>query len=106
MFNLNFITAIVAAVLQAHSVVLDKAALSVKNVSYKTYTVISFPLFTAFTLIIFLIFRPPLSLGLFGGWLGCLLWLSIAIAIINNLIFYRALDQDRLGEMQTIELLR
>lgn len=103
---MNALLPILAAFLQAGSFTLDKAVLSLKHVTYKTYTGISFPLMFLITLVIFVIFRPPLTLALFSG---SLLWLLIGssfITILSNLIFYRALDDDHLGEIQTIQLLQ
>ena len=95
-----------AAILQACSFTLDKVTLSIKRVTHKTYMSVSFPLIFIFTLIIFLIMRPPLTIDLFAG---KLLWLIIAIiimAIITNWLFYRALKKDFLSEIQTFSLLR
>lgn len=97
---------IFSAILQAGSFTLDKVVLSLKNVTYKTYTGISFPLIFLITLVIFIIFRPPLTLALFSGNSLRLLIILTFITIITNLIFYRALDDDNLGEIQTIELLQ
>ncbi len=102
---MNFLFPIIAAILQASSFTLDKVILSIKRVNFKTYTGVSFPLIFLITLIIFLIFRPPLSFNLLAGNLWWLLLISIGISIITNLIFYRALDDDHLGEIQTIDLL-
>jgi drug/metabolite transporter (DMT)-like permease len=103
---MNFLFPFLAAVLQAGSFALDKVVLSVRRVSFKTYTGVSFPLIFFITLVIFLIFQPPLSFSLFSGKFFWLILLSIAFSIIINLIFYRALDADRLSEMQTIDLLK
>jgi len=103
---MNFIFPFLAAVLQAGSFTLDKVVLSVRRVSFKTYTGISFPLIFFITLIIFLIFQPPLSLSLFSGKFFWLILASIILAIVINLIFYRALDANRLSEIQTIDLLK
>ena len=103
---MNFLFPILGAVLQAGSATLDKVILSVQQVHYKTYTAYSFPLIFFITFIIFLIFRPPLSFDLFTGNLLWLLIVLIGISITTNFIFYRALDNDRLGEIQTIDLLR
>lgn len=102
---MNFIFPILAAILQACSLTLDKTILSIRRVNFKNYTGVSFPLIFFITLIIFLIFRPPLSLSLFAGNLWWLLFVSIGINIVTNLIFYRALDDDKLGEIQTLDLL-
>ena len=103
---MSFVFPILAAILQAGSFTLDKIVLSVRRVNFKTYTGISFPLIFLITLIIFFIFRPPLSLNLFAGNLSWLLLISIGMTVITNLIFYRALDNDKLGEIQTLDLLR
>jgi len=102
---MNFLFPILAAILQAGSFTLDKVILSIRRVTFKTYVGISFPLIFVITLVIFLIFRPPLSLELFYGNLWWLILLSVAVTIINNLFFYRALDGDKLSEIQTLELL-
>ena len=94
-----------ASVLQASSFTLDKFILSIRKVSYKAYIGISFPLMAIFTLIIFLIFKPPLSIGLFKGKFFWLILLLTILAIATNIIFYRALKSDFLSEIQTIDLL-
>ncbi len=94
-----------AAVLQASSITLDKITLSIRRVNFKTYTGASFPLIFLITFIVFLIFRPPLSFDLLAGNLWWLLLVSIAMTITSNLMFYRALDDDKLGEIQTLDLL-
>jgi drug/metabolite transporter (DMT)-like permease len=95
---------LVAAVLYAGSYTLDKVVLSMRGVNYKTYVGISFPLSFVITAILFLIFRPSLTLGMFSGYTGLLLLFSIALLICGNLIFFRALDDDSLGEIQIIDL--
>jgi uncharacterized membrane protein len=96
--------AIIAAILQASSFTLDKVILSIRRVNYKTYTGLSFPLVFAITLVIFFLVRPPFSSHLFSGTLLWLLPVSPGLAIITNLIYYRALDHDNLGEIQTLDL--
>ncbi len=96
--------AVIAAILQAGSYTLDKVILSVRGVSFKTYTGVSFPLVFAITLVIFCLIRPPFSIHLLSGHLAWLLAASILLALITNLIFYRALDHDSLGEIQTLDL--
>ncbi|MBI5414194.1 EamA family transporter [Candidatus Peregrinibacteria bacterium] len=103
---MNFLYPILAAILQSGSFTLDKVVLSLKHITFQTYTGISFPLSFAITFIIFLIFEPPLfSQELFAGNLFFLITLSVIIKIITNLIFYRALHDDHLAEIQTLELL-
>jgi uncharacterized membrane protein len=103
---MDFILPILAAVLQAGSSTLDKAILSIRRVNFKTYTGVSFPLIFFITLIIFFLFRPPLSFSLLSGNLWWLLIIVVLITIITNLIYYRALDADCLGEIQTINLVQ
>ncbi|MBR9705009.1 EamA family transporter [Candidatus Pacearchaeota archaeon] len=95
-----------AALIQAGSMTMDKIVLSIKKVTYKNYMGISFPLIFLFTLIIFLIFRPELNLHLLKGKYIFFLIAMIALVIITNLLYYRALKKDLLSEMQTISLLR
>jgi len=102
---MTFLFPILAAILQAGSFTVDKVVLSIRRINFKTYTGVSFPLIFLITLVIFLIFRPPLSLDLFAGNLWWLLLISIGMTVATNLIFYRALDDDRLGEIQTLNLL-
>ena len=102
---MNAILPILAAVLQASSFTLDKIILSVRHVGHRAYVGISFPLIFLITLAIFAIVRPPLSFDLFAGGLGWLITASVAMTIATNLFFYRALDADALGEIQTLELL-
>lgn len=93
-----------AAVLQAASFTLDKLVLSMKRVTYKTYIGISFPLIFFITLIIFLIFRPPLTLSLFSGKYFLLIIATILLTIFTNLFFYKALDKEKLSEMEILSL--
>lgn len=102
---MNFLFPILAAILQAGSFTLDKVVLSIRRVNFKTYTGVSFPLIFLITLVIFFIFRPPLSLDLLAGNLWWLLFVSIGMTVVTNLVFYRALDDDKLGEIQTLDLL-
>lgn len=103
--DINLILPILAAILQSVSTILDKVILSFNHVHYKTYVAISFPLIFIITFGIFLIFQPPLSLALFSGNLLLLFIISIAIIVLNNLLYYRALDSDYLEEIQTFNLL-
>ncbi len=93
-----------AAILQAASYTLDKVVLSVKKITYKTYVGLSFPLIFLITLLIFFIFKPPLSLSLLSGKFFYLILFSVVLTIITNLIFYRALDAEKLSEIETLSL--
>lgn len=97
---------LVSAVLQATSLVLDKVALSMRGVSFRTYTGVSFPIYWAIILIIFIIVRPPVFPADVSGYDAALFMVSIATIVGGNLIYYRALDRDNLGELQTIDLFR
>ena len=96
---------IISAILQASSITIDKVVLSMKNLGYRTYMGISFPLIFIITLIIFLIFKPELSLGLLKGKYLFLILASVILGIITNIIFYKALKSERLNEIETIALL-
>ena len=97
---------LIASVLQSASFCLDKVILSVKKATYKQYLVVSFPLITLFTFVIFLIFKPEINSEIFLAKNLLLIIISIAITIASNLIFYNALKKDFLSEIQTIELLK
>jgi drug/metabolite transporter (DMT)-like permease len=96
---------ILAAFLQASSITLDKVALSVKRVDFGNYIGVSFPLIFVINLIIFGIFRPEFSTAFLSG--NLLLWLGISvfISVCTNVLYYRALDQDKLTEMEIISLM-
>jgi drug/metabolite transporter (DMT)-like permease len=103
---LPIIYPIAASVLQAASFTLDKVVLSFKKITYKTYIGVSFPLMFLITLVIFFIFKPPLSWSLItGDYIYLYLIALVFFAIITNILFYKALDQDKLGEMEIISLL-
>ena len=102
---MNVFIPILAAVLQAGSATLDKVILSVRGLTFKHYSAVSFPLYFLITFVIFLIFRPPLSIQFFSGNLWLFILISILMIAVTNLFYYRALDHDGLGEMQTLELL-
>lgn len=102
---MQFILPVLSAILQSASFTIDKFTLGIKKVTYKNYTVISFPLIFIFTLIIFLIFRPPLSLELFHGKYLWLIILSIVLGICTNIIFYKVMKTESLTEIETITLI-
>ena len=103
---MNFLFPILSAILQAGSFTLDKVILSFRNINYKTYNTISFPLLFIITGIIFLIFHPSLSLKNFSGHQWLLVLALAIIGFIGSIILYRALDHNYLGEVQTIGLLQ
>lgn len=102
---MNFLFPFMAAILQGGSFTIDKVVLSVRRVSFKTYTGISFPLIFIFTLVIYFIFKPPFSFSLFAGNSWWMILVFVFLTIGTNLFFYRALDSDNLGEIQLISLL-
>lgn len=102
---MSLIFPIGASVLQAASFTLDKMILSVKKVTYKTYLGISFPLIFFITLIIFFIFRPPLSWSLFSGNALYLIIALVILVLVGNLIFYRTLKSEKISEVETLSLL-
>lgn len=102
---MTFLYPLGAAVFQAASSTLDKVTLSIKKVTYKSYNGISFPLIFLFTLIIFLIIKPNISLENFTPTIIILITISTILSLITNLLYYRALKSDLLSEMQTFSLL-
>ncbi|HEY4523398.1 MAG TPA: EamA family transporter [Candidatus Paceibacterota bacterium] len=102
---MNSLIPLFAAILQAGSFVTDKITLNIRGVSFKTYVGVSFPLIFLITFIIFLIFRPPLTADLFVGNLGLFFIISIGTVITSNILYYRALKHDGLGEMEVLSLL-
>jgi drug/metabolite transporter (DMT)-like permease len=102
---MSFILPIASSILQAASFTVDKMIMSVKKVTYKTYVGISFPLIFIFTLIMFFMFRPPLSWNLFSGWAIYLIIGSVILTILTNLIFYRTLKTEKLNEVEALSLI-
>src|SRR3989304_2720627 len=99
---MNPLLPLIAAILQAGSFTLDKFVLSRRSVSYKTYNGISLPLSALIMLALFLIVQPPLLPSIFTSDIAWLIAISIVISVVTNTLFYRALDDDSLSEMQTI----
>lgn len=100
----SVLPAFLAAVLQAASFTCDKAILNIRRISYKTYTAVSFPLLLIFDGIIWYLFRPRLDWSLFSGNAGILVVASILVLVVTNLLYYRALKDDHLSELNTISL--
>ncbi|OGZ95664.1 MAG: hypothetical protein A3I44_04175 [Candidatus Sungbacteria bacterium RIFCSPLOWO2_02_FULL_51_17] len=103
---MNILLPLCAAVLQAASFTLDKAILSLKRVGFISYTGASFPLVFIITGVIFFIVRPELSVGMFGSGRWALIVLSVVGSAISNLLYYRALKNDALQEIQALDLLQ
>lgn len=97
---------LIAALFQATSMTLDKVILSFKEMNFKLYTGVSFPLVALFTGIMFILFRPTITLALFTPSIILLLVILIGITIINNLLFYQALQHDLLVELKLLDLMR
>ena len=104
--SMNIIFPVLASVLQAGSFVIDKIALSEFKVGYKTYNVISWPLISLFSFIAFLIFKLPLEPELFSFGITINLLALVFLSVVTSIIFYRALKNDLLGEVQTIGLFK
>ena len=96
---------VLAAILQASSLLVDKTILTIRRMSFKAYIGTSFPLIFLITLALFLAARPPLAWENFYGNFGVLLLVAIGLTVGGNLMFYRALKTDRLGEIETLSLL-
>ena len=96
---------IAAAVLQAISFTLDKVVLGLRRVDFRAYTGVSFPLSFLVNLALFFLFRPLFPEAWSTGYYGLLLAGGIGIGFLSNILFYRALDHDKLGEIETLSLL-
>jgi drug/metabolite transporter (DMT)-like permease len=101
---MNALFPLLAAIFQAGSFTLDKVTLSLRRITFLTYTGISFPLSLLIILILFLVIRPPFNTELLFGTYFWLLLFSIFMKLIGNLLFYRALDGDQLSEIEIIHL--
>lgn len=96
-----FTLLITAAILQAGSFALDKAILNLRKVDYRRYTLLSFPLIAILTGIGWCIIRPGTPLAALTT--GIMPWILLGTAlaqIISNILFYRALQNDTLNEIQ------
>lgn len=102
---MNALLPLLAAVFQASALTFDKVILSIRGVTFRGYIGTSFAVSFGIVLAIFLVVRPPLHIGLFADFRWAMVLVSSAIGIGGNLLFYRALDGDRLGEIQTLDLL-
>lgn len=102
---MNFLFPIIAAAFEASAMTLDKVALSIQKLSYKSYLGINFPLITLVLLAVFIFIRPPISAELFAGKFLLLILLCALISFAYNLLYYRALSKDNLSELQTIDIL-
>ena len=102
---MSFLFPLAAALLQTVSFTLDKIVLSVKRVDFRAYTGVSFPLSFAVNVTLFFLFRPLLPHDWSSGYYGLLLVSAIGIGFLTNILFYRALDHDKLGEIETLGLL-
>lgn len=103
---MNFLFPFFASILQASSSTLDKVLLSFRRIDYTVYTGISFPLLFIIALAIFLVVQPPFTHEFLRDDLFVLLLISVTLITITNLIAYRALDHDRLSEIEGIVLLQ
>lgn len=103
---MNFLVPLLGVVFNTTYSTLDKVALSFRGVNYKSFNAVSFPLSFLGAVLLFIIVRPPLSLELFSGNAKWLLLAWVGVSVFTNLIFYRALENDTLGEMQIAGLLK
>lgn len=100
---MNLTSPLLGALFQAGGFILDKRILLLRRITFQTYTSLSFPLYFLIVLGAFFIAAPPFSLELLWASIG-LLALSLSLNIIGNIVFYRALARDTLGEIQIIDL--
>lgn len=102
---MNVLIPIIAAVVHATSLTFDKVILSVHDVDYRAYLRFGYPMYFIAMVGLFLLFSPPLPLKLFQGELLVLFLASAAVMLVWAITYYRALDNDGLGEVQTLDLL-
>ncbi|MEK7493781.1 MAG: DMT family transporter [Patescibacteria group bacterium] len=102
---MNTLLPLIAAVVHASSLVCDKMILSAHGVDYRAYLRFGYPLYFGAMVVLFLVFSPPLPPELFQGELLALFLTSAAVMLVLAIAYYRALDDDGLGEVQTLDLL-
>lgn len=103
---MNFLFPFFSSVFQAGASVLDKVIISRQRVNFKTYLALTFPMAFFAGLIGFLILHPPLFTHelLSHGFLW-LLAVSMVFLVSGNILYYRALEDEDLSELQTFDLL-
>jgi len=101
---MDLVLPLLASLAQAVSFTVDKTVLRLRHVTYKVYTGVSFPLLAAIDLVIFTVMRSSLQADAFYNANLLFLLLSVALTLGTNVIFYRALHDDTLSEMETINL--
>ena len=102
---MNIFLPLIAAAVHATSLVFDKVILSTHGVDYRAYLRFGYPLYFAAMVVLFVVFSPPLPWELFSGELLALFLASAAVMLALSISYYRALDDDGLGEVQTLDLL-
>ncbi|TSC67935.1 MAG: hypothetical protein G01um101466_601 [Parcubacteria group bacterium Gr01-1014_66] len=103
---MTFLFPLASAFLQAGSLVMDKAILSVRRMTFQIYIGSGFFIYFLLAGIFFAIAQPPFSRAYFAGGLLWFFLLSVALKTGINLLFYRALAHDHLGELETLALLQ
>jgi len=98
---MGILSPLIASLLQAMSYTFDKAALNVRRIDWKTYTSVSFPLLMLFDALFLFIVHPAIDWGMLGGLAGIFVAVTIITGFITNTLYYRALDEDNLHELQT-----
>ncbi|HUO75437.1 MAG TPA: EamA family transporter [Candidatus Paceibacterota bacterium] len=98
---MGILSPLIASFLQAASYTFDKAALNVRRIDWKTYTSVSFPLLMLFDALFLFIVRPAVDWGSLGGLAGVFVFVTIIVGFITNALYYRALDDEDLHELQT-----
>lgn len=101
-----FLLPIFSAIAQATALATDKVTLSLRRVTFKTYAAISFPLTFFVVLVIFIAAPSPFSMTLLEDTRWWFLIVLISATIGSNIVYYRALDDDTLTEIETFELLK
>ncbi len=92
---------LIAAILQATSFTFDKAALNVKRIDWQTYTSVSFPLLMLFDALFLFLIHPTIDWSTLGGLAAIFVAVTIVAGFITNALYYRALDDEDLHELQT-----
>ena len=72
-----------------------------KRIDWQTYTSISFPLLMLFDALFLLIVHPAINWNSLGGIAGVFVIVTIVAGFITNTLYYRALDDENLHELQT-----
>ena len=102
---MNFFIPFIGSLLSSGAAITDKVLLGGKGITYKNYSVVSFLAALFVAGIAFFAFGTQITLDLFKGYAGLLLIFTTATILTSNLLYYHALKNDLLTEMETVTLL-